>query len=219
MTIRSLFLALAGFCLALCALSASAGVPTIVLNSDGTAYFSSGNGTPAIKIENIVRLPGSGDVPVPPDVTPDDDPPSSDIAHKIEQWTAGLDDPVGANLLGEAYKFVGTKIADGTIPTNNDDVNAAFKLATNKAIELIPEKDRSEWKEVDQKITQELTIQLLNSGGKLTRLQWSEFLTDAGNALLATSQGTALPDWLQPLIDALIAILIEFINSRFGGGS
>lgn len=194
----------------------SAGVPTLIIDAQGRYFFSAGDETQAVQIDNVVRLPGAPDTPdvnTPvPNPTPHPQPPQSDIATKVKQWSAQINDPIGAKILGQVYALIGQQIQAGKIPGDFESVRVAFKEATERALKTVAaySEKEAEWREFDEKLTQELSLAFLSNPAAV-----GPMLLDAGSTLQPPD--AALPAWLAPIIQILIDILLKWIQTRFGG--
>lgn len=192
-----------------------AGEPTIVLLSDGTAWFSKGDGSPTIAISNIIRAPGDSPNPGPGPTPPKPNP--SKFREQVTQWGIEVNDTVGASLMSRAYKVLQDEIKSGRIPATADDIDEALTTIADKTIQLIPGNNDAKWRSVHEKIIGELATRLIAAGGNLSAQQYAEFFAEASAGLEDATAGKAAPPFLQKLLEVLLEILIEWISNRFGG--
>lgn len=75
--------------------------PTIIIDGDGNYFYSGGGGT-AVRVENIIRLPGAPDDPGP------DDPPPNTRVDQVRVYSRDANDaenaPVIAAVVGQLAK-------------------------------------------------------------------------------------------------------------------
>ena len=187
-----------------------AGEPTIVLMDDGTAWFSLGDGSPTIIVQNVVQPPGEKPGPGP---TPQ--PPTSGIRADVTKWADDIRDPTGAAIMSKMYSIVGQNIGNGTIPSDTASVDKAITAAADKAIDMIPGRKTDDWEDLHRKVMDDLGRIVVTSGGKMSAAQWQKYFAEVSGGLDGSNQGAAIPPFLQPLIAALIQVLIELIQDLF----
>jgi len=194
----------------------SAGEPTIVLLPDGTAWYSAGPNQPTILIRNIIRAPGmppGGNVP--PGGEEPKPPVSDDTRAEARKLAEGVDDAIGATMLAKTYELLAEYIASGKIPSDAASVDKAVTEAVDKTLEMVPGRHADDWDAVHLKLIDRVSKQLIASGGKLSAAEWSAFFRSCSQGLHDTVEGNAIPPFLEPLIAALVKILIEMLTEMF----
>lgn len=191
--------------------SARGGDPTIVLLPDGTAWFSAGSESPTILVKNIIRAPsmppggGGPDNPQPP-ATSEDRKAARELADAV-------DDPVGATMLSKTYGLIGEYIASGKIPAEPAAIDKALTEAVDTALAMIPGRRQDDWEKVHQQLVDRISPRIV--AGKLDRDQWATVFRDFSQGLGDSTSGAAIPPFLEPLIAALMKILIEILSGMF----
>jgi len=193
---------------------AIAGEPVIVLLPDGTAWFSAGAESPTILVRNIIRAPG-----MPPGGNPPDEPAPPDeksgLRKDVAKWSSDIDDTTGALVMSRAYGLLGEYIASGKIPADADSIDKAITAAGAQTFKMLPGKHVDDWEELHRKVMDKLTVLVTANGGKLTAVQWSGFFREVSAGLDDSTSGSAIPPWLEPLIAALVQVLIDLLSDMF----
>lgn len=196
--------------------SVCASEPTIVLLPDGTAWFSPGPNQPTILIKNIIRAPGMPPGGNTPPGGEDPQPPTEDTDRtEARKLAEGVDDAIGATMLAKTYELLGEYIASGKIPSDATSVDKAVTEAVDKTLEMLPGRKADEWEAVHLKLVDRISRKLIANGGKLGADQWSTFFRSCSEGLNDTVEGNAIPPFLEPLIAALVKMLIELLTEMF----
>lgn len=201
---HSLRLGAAGLAVALlCAATARAASPVLVISDQGYQWLSVGSdGVPVLapvpQVIDLRRTPG------PPPPTP---PAPTGVAQRIEAAARKINDPAGALILAKVYATV----ADSGLPP--ETAVQALRLATDVALAAY-EREKSpgavaRWQPFRDDVSTLLAE--LQSQGKLTSAaNVSAVLKDASNGLEAAASGAAV-DVVQ-LIQLIIPLILEIIR-------
>jgi hypothetical protein len=202
----------------LCPALLLAGEPTFVLVDGEYFYSETGDGI-GVPIEDAFNVIVIGDPGPPPDDDDDDPPPDDDdpsnLREQVSAWASDVDEPFDALILAGMYGTLSTKIGDGTIDSTptavNEAMNAAYELLYDNDIRTIDEDD---WDDFDQKVTLALGA-MVGVDGEASIDEWVTFFTDVSDGLEDSTSDNAIPTWLQPIIDAIIALILQLLLGLF----
>ena len=201
--------------------------PVIVIDANGNYFYNhdgDGGDMEALGKPIIYRLPGAPN-PQPPNPNPpnpqppDPQPPApTELRGEVKSWADEVDKPLNATILAGMYGLLADKLADGTIGPTPGEVNTAM----NGALDLVFretkgkswEVSRRDWSLFDDRVTTALAA-MVGSDETATKAEWVAFFRDVQGGLRDSSQGTAIPDWLQPIIQLLIQLLLDFLLNPF----
>lgn len=194
-----------------------AGDPTFIL-ADGEYYFAAegeGLGIPIADAFPVIVLSDA-----PPDDDPDDDDDPKDepteLSERVQAWAEEIDHPIGATILAAVYGALGDSVGSGDIPATTTGVDTALTTARVEVMKLMPGNHDAEWTEFMRgDVVGALGELNRANGGDLTKSQYVKFFADVEAGLSASTAGEAIPTWLQPFIDALIAALIQILLGLF----
>ncbi len=201
--------------------------PMLVVYPDGTAALYESKGATPKLIKHVLLPPtitippgnpGDGGGGNPPNNG--DDPPVGSIEEKVSILAKSVNDPGGAKVLSAAFRTLAQSIEQGKIPTDTDSVDKAMTAVINATIAMLPE-NKDDWNKVYKGGVHNITIvigqQVLANGGTMNRDEWNKLLTQVADGLdNAAGPNSALPDWVQDLITALLPVLIQLITRLFG---
>ena len=86
-------------------------------------------------------------------------------------------------------------------------MNTAYEFLYDNDIREIDEDD---WGSFDTKVTLALG-NMVGTDGEASVEEWVTFFTDVSGGLEDSTSDNAIPIWLQPIIDAIIAWILELI--------
>lgn len=204
--------------------------PAIALAADdpalivigGKVFYSPNPGTTATEtgipveaLSNIRYMPGETP-PNPDDPDPDDpDPAPSQLRAQVKQWATAVNKPAEAALMAIAYKAIAENIANGKIPATDNDVNRAQREAFEIVFNKTPV-DYDDWETFYEEVLDAQADLITANTGGVPKDVWVQHYTDVAGGLNDSNEGNALPEWLKPIIDALIQMLLELILNLFG---
>lgn len=194
--------------------------PALIVDG-GKLYFSDGSGTvateigPASLLSNVHYMPGSTPVPGPDDPVPEP-PEDSQLREQVKGWATQVNKPIDATIMAAAYGLIGERIASGGIPATNNDVNRAQSEAFNKVFDNdIRSVDYETWESFYEKVLDVQGDLIVANPGGVPKDAWVKHFSDVQAGLTDSTEGNALPVWLQPIIDALIKLLIDMLLNLF----
>lgn len=203
-----------------CQAVAPAADAVVVLLPDGTAWFSPGGDAPTILVKHVIRAPGAPPAPGPGDTPSDPQPPEgSTLQRDVKALADAVDDSLGATMLSKTYELLAEYVASGKIPSDADSVDKALTAAVNEAVKMTPGRHATKWDAFNTKVGDLLTAKLIASGGKLTAAEWSQHLRDVSAGLAASTDQSAVPPFLEPLLAALVQLLVELLSDMFDRGA
>lgn len=154
-------------------------------------------------------------IPQPPD--PDDPQPPSTFRSEVTEAAEAINDPIGARIMAQGfYGVLADQINNGTIPADADSVDRALTAAKDAVLSRVGS-TRDKWQTFHSSVVIPELGERVVGGSVRSKAEYVAFFREVQNGLNDSLEGQAPPVWLQPLIDALIQVLIELLRNLFAG--